>query len=87
MLNKNWKKTSKKKTTTTTTKKKTKKQANQRNRTKQKPNGKNKKLSYDKINQTQSHVRIYTYKHLTKYIAITEIKYLIAFHKYIFKCR
>ena len=68
-------------------KKKTKKQANQRNRTKQKPNGKNKKLSYDKINQTQSHVRIYTYKHLTKRIAITEIKYLIAFHKYIFKCR
>ena len=77
MLNKNWKKRAK-----TTTKK-----ANQQNRTKQKPNGKNKKLSYDKINQTQPHVRIYTYKHLTKYIAITEIKYLIAFHKYIFKCR
>ena len=53
MLNKNWKKRAK--TTTTTTK-----QANQQNRTKQKPNGKNKKLSYDKINQTQSHVRIYT---------------------------
>ena len=50
MLNKNWKKRAK-----TTTKK-----ANQQNRTKQKPNGKNKKLSYDKINQTQSHVRIYT---------------------------
>ena len=45
MLNKNWKKRAK-----TTTKK-----ANQQNRTKQKPNGKNKKLSYDKINQTQSH--------------------------------
>ena len=85
MLNKNWKKTSTKKKKQQQ-QQKTKKQVNQRNRTKQKPNGKNKK-SYDKINQTQSHVRIYTYKHVTKRIAITEIKYLLAFHKYIFKCR
>lgn len=77
MLNKNWKKTSK------NNNKKSKPTKQNKTKTKRKKQ----EYKLDKINQTLSHVRIYTYKHLTKYIAITEIKYLIAFHKYIFKCR